>query len=364
MRIQIAVRMLQANRSHGMQYASLRALVPACARRAAQLLLIATLLLVPHPLAHATDGIDQSAAATISTDHRNPDMTLQCGQSDCARQRQPRLSTVSRFRPRREITINSPLLDALLQNTPGYSEGYPDGVPVTYAWCGGSYRPHANRAPPFDFTAVTGWGQVYPMRGGVTYQGQTPVVEIANAQTFVHLRARNEWMMVQHQTRSPLAGAHFVSDFSQNRAIPMMNRRSSTGTTSIGAPPAGYNSHFWIQARGKYNAASVDGVYVQMEIRTIDPQLHVVANVGADWWRDASAAFEDGFNNNPGAGMSNWLLLTPEWSTLRFYSVSSEALFAAPPPPLQQAGSPGIPLRMKRRFVAPTPCIVEGGMMP
>src|SRR5262249_36589691 len=65
--------------------------------------------------------------------------------------------------PPQEFSIESPLVDAILQNTRGYSEGYPLGVPRNYKWCGGSYK--SNAAPPDDFTAVVGWGQVYPKVG-------------------------------------------------------------------------------------------------------------------------------------------------------------------------------------------------------
>jgi len=41
----------------------------------------------------------------------------------------------------------------------------------------------------------------------------------------------------------------------------------------IGAPPVGYNDHFWPTKRGTYAAGSVNGVYVQMDIRTNDPNM-------------------------------------------------------------------------------------------
>lgn len=339
----------------------------ACLSVAARWLLTATVLLVSQSMVRASDDAGTPAGhpnTSIAMTVPNPDSEQQCDQSHCAKSfRSPHIG-MPQFRPPRTIAITSRLVDAVVQNTPGYSDGYPEGVPATYAWCGGSYRPPGNRAPPPDFTAVTGWGQVYPARGSAAYTGQTPVIEIANSQTFVHLKGRSEWTLVQDQARTPLAGAHFVSDFAENHAIEMVNRRGPNGRTAIGAPPVGYNSHFWIYTRGTYDAASVDGVYVQMDMRTIDAQLNVVANVGADWWRDASAAFEDGFANNPGAGMSNWLVLSPRWSTLRFYSASRDAFVAAPPPPLRQHQSIDIPAPIKRRFVARTPCLMTGEMIP
>jgi hypothetical protein len=54
------------------------------------------------------------------------------------------------------------LSDVINQNTPGYSEGHGFGVPTSYGWYDGYYKPEGNDAPPSNFTAVTGWGQVYP----------------------------------------------------------------------------------------------------------------------------------------------------------------------------------------------------------
>jgi hypothetical protein len=278
-----------------------------------------------------------------------------CRKNTCAGAPRQHVS-LPRFRPPREIAPASPLLDALVQNTPGYSDGYPAGVPKTFDWCGGSYKPAVNRVPPPEFTAVTGWGQVYRPIGSAEYAGPNPSIEIANARTYVHLKDRNEWVVVQDQARSPLAGAHFVSDFSNNAAIPMAIRRNAGAVTTIGAPPSGYNSHFWIFSRGTYEAASVDGVYVQIDMRTIDSNLKAIANVGADWWRDASAAYEDGFANNPGAGMSNWRALSTSWSTLRFYSASDDRLLAAPPPPLQSPQTTEMQTKIRRRIVAQMPC--------
>lgn len=276
----------------------------------------------------------------------------------------PRRIGIPRFKPEREVTIDTPLVDATVQNTPGYSDQYPAGVPKTFAWCGGSYRPPNNRAPPPDFTAVTGWGQIYPAIGAAEYSTLDPVIEVANSRTYVHLKGRNGWVLVQSQARIQIAGAHFVSDFSKNAAIRMEIRQSPGGAAMIGAPPPGYNSHFWLVTRGTYPASSVDGVYVQMDMRSADPALNVVANVGADWWRNATAAFEDGFGNNPGAGMSNWLTLSTQWSTLRFYSTSNDDLWADPPPPLLSTRLPYMPTKTKRRDIARIPCSLSRETQP
>jgi hypothetical protein len=257
----------------------------------------------------------------------------------------------------REITTRSPLLDAIIQNTPGHSEGYPLGVPRAYAWCSGSSKSNKHGPPP-DFTAVVGWGQVYPEVGAApTDQRQTTTIEIANAKTFVRLRQPREWVLVQDQATMSLAGAYFASDFSPETAsLPMEPEPQSEGSIAIKSPPAGHNAHFWIATRGTYPAGSVDDVYVEMDMRISDANTTLVANVGADWWRDSTAKFAGGFANNPGVGMSNWITLSTKWSKLRFYSSSTETLLASPPPPLGGVAHDADSTVTRRRAATLAPC--------
>ena len=84
------------------------------------------------------------------------------------------------------------------------------------------------------------------------------------------------------------------------------------------APPAGYNDHFWQGSRGTFTAGTVDGVFVVANMKTNDPSANLVAQIGADWWRDASAPYlyQNGqFVNNPVVGGNNFIKLTTEWRT-------------------------------------------------
>ena len=223
------------------------------------------------------------------------------------------------------------ITDIIAQNTPGNSEGRPVGVPSSYSWYGG-WNDGAD-APPSGFSSVTGWGQVYQKAGEPAYSSPNARVEVANARTYVHLKT-GEWVLVQDQSSNQIAGGHFVTDFSGNAGYAMNTRTLSDGSASFAAPPNGYNDHFWHNTRGTYDPGTVDGVYVQMDMRVNDPNLNLIANLGADWWRTANAPYVDGFSNNPGAGMSNWVELSTEWQTLGFYSMSSGEFQADLPPPL------------------------------
>jgi hypothetical protein len=224
--------------------------------------------------------------------------------------------------------------EAIKQNTLGMSEGLPQGVPTDYSWYQGADQ--GADVPPLDFTSVGGWGQVYPEQGS-SYSNPGATIDVANAQTWVHLKATNQWVQVQSQSNDPLEGGHFVADFAGNAATAMTVSTLADGTSVMPVPPAGYNDHFWHVGRGQFDPGAVDGVYVQMDMKVSDPNLKVVANIGADWWRTPTADYVDGFSNNPGAGMSNWVELTGQYKTLAFFSGSAAEFQANPPPALTGA---------------------------
>ena len=228
--------------------------------------------------------------------------------------------------------------DIIAQNTVSDSGVRPADVPTDYSWYNGKTGSASASTPPSGFTSVTAWGQVYQEAGGSSYYNPNATVDVANAKTYVHLKATGEWMLVQDQATSSIGGGHFVNDFSGNSSISMKLTKSADGTVAMSMPPAGYNDHFWPTSRGVYPADAVDGVYVQMDMKVSDPSMDLVANIGADWWRSQSAPFVDGFGNNPGAGMNNWAKLSTEWTTLGYYSISTSQFQADPPPSLLGSG--------------------------
>jgi hypothetical protein len=224
--------------------------------------------------------------------------------------------------------------ELIKQNTAGNSDGFPAGVPPSYNWYQG-WNDGGLWSPPADFTAVEGWGQVYSKVGAPPYSNPGAAVEVANAKTYVRIKQAGEWTLVQDQSRTQLTGGHFVPDFVGNVAIPMKATPLAGATIAFDVPPAGYNNHFWYKARGTYPAGAVDAVYVQMEMRVTDPNLRLVAMVGADWWRDARAPYLEDHSNNPGVGGSNWVELSTQWKTIGFYSMSADGFRASPAPPLR-----------------------------
>jgi hypothetical protein len=229
--------------------------------------------------------------------------------------------------------------DLIRQNTAGRSEGFPAGVPRSYSWYKG-WNAGGDMTPPADFTAVEGWGQVYPKVGAAAANSDpNATVEVANAKTYVHIKQTGQWKLVQDQSKLQLTGGHFVPDFAGNEAIPMKVVPLAHGHTAFDVPPVGYNNHFWYKSRGTYAAGTVDAVYVQMDMRVTDSSVKLVAMVGADWWRDASAPYLDDHSNNPGVGGTNWVELSTRWKTLGYYSMSTKRFQENLPRPLRGLAS-------------------------
>jgi hypothetical protein len=226
----------------------------------------------------------------------------------------------------------SSLSNVITQNTVGYSRGYPVGVLNRFAWYKGLYKPSGYSGPPLGFTAVTAWSQVYPKAEAPAYSNPNATVEAANATTCVKLEKTGEWVLVQRQATNQIAERHFLYNYAMKAAIEMKMSTHPDGSIALAVPPTGYNNYFWPSKRGTFPAGEVTAVYVQMD--TSDPQLCLIANIGADWWRDAAAKFVHGFANNPGAGMSNWIELSTQWSTLGFYSSTTQQIKDDPPPTL------------------------------
>jgi hypothetical protein len=130
----------------------------------------------------------------------------------------PVLANQSEASSGNENTTISPMLDAI-------------------AWCSGSYKPNGSSKPPSDFTAVTGWGQVYQRAGAPAYSNPNAAVEVANAKAYVHLKSTGGLVLVQDQAADDITGSHFVSDFSRNAAIDMKVNALSDGRAALDTPP-------------------------------------------------------------------------------------------------------------------------------
>jgi len=219
------------------------------------------------------------------------------------------------------------LSEAIHQNTPGNSEGYPAGL----SWNKGFYGTHTLTPAPSGFSALTGWGIVYQQAGApVSPNAASDTVQIANFTTYVHL-TNGTWVKVQDQAQTGISAAHYVADFSGDAHIPLRKQTLPDGSVSLDAPPVGYNDHFFPTLRGTYTPGTVDGVFVEAQMKTNDPNANLVAQIGADWWLNSTAPYVSGFANNPVVGGNDFIKLTTEWKTLYYTSLSPQQLEADPP---------------------------------
>jgi hypothetical protein len=237
------------------------------------------------------------------------------------------------------------------------AKAFPLAYLKAYSWCNGAYKPPGNSEPPSDFTAVMVLGSIYPKYGAPEYSNPDAKILVANAKTYVHLRAAKEWILVQDLHEDEIAGAHFDANASRNTGTEMKVEVQPDGVIVVDSPPPGRNDVLWMVKRGTYAAGSVDAVYTQMDMKTTDPNLKLVANVGADWWRGPDSAYEHGVLNNRGAGNSNWIELSMDWSALIFFSGSTAHLAADPPPPLAESPLATKPPRPRRAANTPSPCL-------
>jgi hypothetical protein len=229
------------------------------------------------------------------------------------------------------------LSEAIYQNTPGNSQGLPVGLP----WDTDTSSTKTVMPAPSGWSALTAWGQVYQEAGAsVSPNAASDTVQIANFKTYVHL-TNGTWVEVQNQAQDGISGGHYIADFSAGDAhLPLSEQTLSDGSVSFDAPPSGYNDHFWPSLRGTFTPGTVDGVFVEADMKTNDPSANLVAQLGADWWRNATAQYAGLNANNTAVGLNDWTKLTTQWQTLYYTSLSPQQLRADPPPPLLNTPRP------------------------
>jgi hypothetical protein len=228
------------------------------------------------------------------------------------------------------------LKEAIAENTRQNNQAYPAGVPKNWSWYYGKSGRSAAALPPRGFSAVSGWGVIFPEAGRPV--GSNVNVLIAGLMTYLH-NVTGGWIEVQSQAKDQIGGGHFAADFSGNASTPLAEQRLPDGSVRIDAPVAGHNDHFWLSGRGTFTPETIDGVFVAAKLRKDGLNANLIGALGADWWRNSSAQFQSGFANNPGVGQSNFIRLTPAWQPIYFYSITTQQL-RADPPPLQEASLP------------------------
>jgi DNA-binding CsgD family transcriptional regulator len=224
------------------------------------------------------------------------------------------------------------LAEAVRQNTRRYGKEKPAGVPRSWSWYNGKNGAISASAAPPGFSAMTGWAIVYPIDG---LPNTNSHIVIRNFASYVRLTS-GQWVKVQDQATMPMEGSHFHADFSGTSIPLLINEILPDNSWQIDSPPPAYNDHFWPKARGRFTPGTVDGVFVEMDIRMDSPDAYLIAAAGADYWIDGPSGTTGPGDSptNRGIGTGNFTKLTTRWQTLYYYSLSRQQLEANPPPPL------------------------------
>jgi hypothetical protein len=143
-----------------------------------------------------------------------------------------------------------------------------------------------------------------------------------------------QWIEVESQATDPVAGAAYVATYANNGTA-----TTSGGVVTANAPANGYVDHFYPETCGTFTPGTVEGAFVEAQMRTTDPSAELVGNLGADWWANSHAVYP----NNAGAADSDWELLTTNWQTFYATSLTTAQLEANPPPGLEASTTPTTP---------------------
>ena len=227
----------------------------------------------------------------------------------------------------------------LASDMTGKNEGYPQGVPLTYAWANGPVVVMGNN--PTGWKAITAWGVVY-----VASQGNLAVntrVNIRDMQTYVLLKSTSKWLLLQN-TSAP-AGAAYLDDFSTTVNVPGDVRTEPDGTISVTAG-TGYNYHFYPSVRGSINPNDIGGIVTIFQARLIvaNPALPddrgisaYLAGAGGDYYPALTGSWPGNLPYNPGIAIGKEKYVKTFW---RFYSMSTltTAQLKSNPPPVVLTG--------------------------
>jgi hypothetical protein len=205
----------------------------------------------------------------------------------------------------------------IAQNTP-FSPAYPSrpqGVPTYWSWYNG--RSVQNAVTP-NCSAIAAWGAVFPIKGAA--RNGFGKLETRWHRAWVHRKAGG-WQLAQAVgTNFKTEAGAFRANFAGNAATKVeITQLLAQGGARMSLPLLGDCLHWWPAPRGVFNASAINWCYHQQDIRVTDARDQFCVQVGADWWRSATAAYPD----NPGAGGSNWVKLTTSWTTVGFFSCTA-----------------------------------------
>jgi len=241
-------------------------------------------------------------------------------------------------------TLNT--LSAIQYDMAGPHEAAPAGVPTDWSWA--QHPVVDNPVPPSNCTSLTAWGTVYAVAGAPEPTGVR--VELKDIESYLFLKGQGKWVRAQASVQ--VTGWHDADDFSNAGTAVNWNSEPDGGISADLVN--GYNVEFYpTGGRGTMDPTDVEGAYTTVQARLIGPDAgtaQYLANMGGDWWENATVGFGDG-SHNPGIGQGRFVHLGTDWKAVSFYSGGGYGPAASPPawtagqfassnPPLDGMGLP------------------------
>ncbi|RMD82881.1 MAG: hypothetical protein D6815_08040 [Candidatus Dadabacteria bacterium] len=208
------------------------------------------------------------------------------------------------------------------------------GVPLDFPWALGPFTTAGNN-PPSNFTALTGWGQVYEAANG--NRARNTRVQIRNFQAYVLSIQDGQWHLLQNP--AAVIGGAWREDFQGNVSVPADVRPEIDGGISAKVG-GGYNFHFFPDTRASISPNDFGGVFVTTQARLIldDPsgrddraKARYLLNLGADYWIDLVTDFQD-FTTNVEVSQGRFRYVTTGWHWFNMTTLTDTELRQNPPP--------------------------------
>jgi hypothetical protein len=216
------------------------------------------------------------------------------------------------------------------------SEEHPQGVAPSKSY---GNKPRLNMGNnPRNFTAIEGWGQLYPSDRVGRVDGAA--VEFKNFKVYILDSIDGTWNLIQSSTG--VDGAAYREDFAHDDHIKVPTYKAADGGT-IAALVDGRNFHFWpTTGRKPIMPDHIGGVFVTLMARLVpDPASpspgdqwrdpHYVLSIGADYWLNSGAKW-DNLKTNDDVGIGRFKMVRPCWSVFNMTTVSPDVLKTNPPP--------------------------------
>lgn len=219
--------------------------------------------------------------------------------------------------------------DALLKMSREMSlphEGQPEGVPLDYDWLRNPRLGAGNN--PGDFTAITGWGQVFSAKGS---SASSISIKIRDMRVLACYGRQRRWVLLQ---QGVIEGSQFRPDFQGNVNKPPLHYSHAAGATSVRFEK-NFTYHFWPnQGRADLPAKDICGIVVLLQAKMIPPgqdknslakRSGVLLGLGADYWRDKGAGW-DNYQSNRDVAIGRLKWVSTSWHWFGLITASMEDL--------------------------------------